>query len=86
MKTKSELGATLSFLKFWLLNRLGHFICAETPQSAKSLERDLARIQTFVLDVLAPLLVKCGDSKTNHELRVASRHANWQCKMPDFHA
>ena len=35
--------------------RLDHFMRTETPQNVKSLDRDLARIQTFVLDAIAPL-------------------------------
>ena len=57
--------------------RLDDFIKAETHQSAKSLDKDLARIQSFVLDALAPLtaLVESGDSVTPENLQLASTSA-----------
>ena len=57
--------------------RLDHFIRAEAPQATKSLDRDLARIQSFVLDALAPLtaLAERGDATTKEELRLATTSA-----------
>lgn len=57
--------------------RLDHFIKAEASQTAKSLDKDLARIQTFVLDALAPLtaLVENIETVTPEELRLASTSA-----------
>ena len=56
---------------------LNDLIKAETHQTVKSLNKDLARIQSFVLDALAPLttLVEGDDSVTPEDLHLASTYA-----------
>ncbi len=52
---------------------------AETPEATKSFDKDLARLQTFVLDELLPLnalahltaLAECANSTPMEELRLA---------------
>ena len=50
---------------------------AETPQSAKSLDKDLAKIQTFMLDALAPLtaLLENKDGVAVKDIQLASTTA-----------
>ena len=47
--------------------RLDHFMKSGTSQGAKSLDKDLARIQTFVLDALAPLTAILEDNELTKE-------------------
>ena len=56
---------------------LNDFIKAETHQTVKSLDKDLASIQSFVLGALAPLtaLVEGDDSVTPEDLQLVSTSA-----------
>ena len=53
--------------------RLDHFMKSETSLGAKSLDKDLARIQTFVLDALAPLTSILDNNNLTEE---AAKHAS----------
>ena len=57
--------------------RLDHFIKPETPQATKNLDKELAKIQTFVLDALAPLtaMVEHANSISQEDLQLASKSA-----------
>ena len=54
--------------------RLDHFIHTLAPQTAKAADRELSRIQTFVLDPLAPLtaLLDNTDNMSIEEIKEAS--------------